>query len=87
MFICVSSSPGLPQGVVVSFGLHATECIVEHFVTALVNHFATLSPENRRDIHVARTALRKACLLTLYDHAQRFHCDSLSCSNFFFFFS
>ena len=37
--------------------------------------FATLSPENRRNIHVARTALRKACLLTLYNHAQRFHCD------------
>ena len=55
--------------------LHATECRVEHFVTALVNRFATLSPENRRNIHVARTALRKACLLTLYDHAQRFHCD------------
>ena len=74
-FICVSSSPGLPQGVVVSFVLHATVCTVEHFVTALVNRFATLSPENRRNIHVARTALRKACLLTLYDHAQRFHCD------------
>ena len=75
MFICVSSSPGPPLGVVVWLVLHATECRVEHFVTALVNRFATLSPENRRNIHVARTALRKACLLTLYDHAQRFHCD------------
>ena len=45
--------------------------LLQHFV----NRFATLSPENRRNIHVARTALREACLLTLYDHAQRFHCD------------
>ena len=66
MFLCVSSSPGLPQGVVVSLVLHATECTEEHFVTALVNHFATLPP----DIHNKRTALREACLLTLYHHAQ-----------------
>ena len=59
MFICVSSFPGLPQGVVLSLVLHATECTVEHFVTALVNHFATLSP----DIHIKRTALREAIIV------------------------
>ena len=48
--------------------LHATQCTVEHFVTALVNHFATLPP----DIHNKRTALREVCLLTLYHHAQAF---------------
>ena len=55
----------------VSLVLHATECTVEHFVTPRLNYFAKLYP----DIHIARTALREACLLTLYHHAQRFHCD------------